>query len=66
MTIAARRTRTATVAVRVRSAIQAMADRIHSAPDRRAAAAGLTVTRVGLTGRAYRDPRFNTRRNRGE
>lgn len=66
MTIVARRTRPATVAGRVATAIQSVADLIHSGPDRSAAAAGLTVTRVGLTGRAYRDPRFNTRRNRCE
>lgn len=37
---------------------RAIADALHAGADRRAWADGLTVARVGLTGRQYRSPLF--------
>lgn len=39
--------------------LERLADRIHARGDREARESGWTVTRVGLTGRTYRDPRFD-------
>jgi len=39
--------------------VRHVADLIHAPADRRAWDDGLTVTRVGLTGRAYRSPLFD-------
>jgi hypothetical protein len=44
-----------------------LSDRIHAASDDRARTRGWTVTettgRLGLSGRSYRDPRFDARRH---
>lgn len=54
--------RVAVARAMVRAAIIAAADQLHETEDAAAWRDGLTVRRVGLTGRAYRDPRFSTRR----
>lgn len=47
---------------RLVEAVVAWADRLHAYEDTRADLDGLTVERVGLTGRSYRDPRFDDHR----
>ena len=53
------------LAAAVTAAAGRFSNRIHAAGDARARAAGWEITRTpgraGLTGRAYRDPRFATR-----
>jgi hypothetical protein len=52
-------------AERVRAALRRLSDRAHARADADALATGWTITAIpgplGLTGRAYRDPRFSTR-----
>lgn len=51
---------------RWRDIVRAVADLIHAGADRRAWDDGLTVSRVGLTGRSYRSPLFDQRAVRRE
>ena len=57
--------RIAQLARRLRAAAGRISDAAHAAGDDRAQASGWTITRtagpLGLAGRAYRDPRFDTR-----
>lgn len=55
------------LAERVHAASERLSGNAHAAGDAQARARGWTVTRtpgpLGLSGRAYRDPRFGTRRS---
>lgn len=46
---------------RFNAALMSSADRLHAAGDEHAHRQGWTVTRSGLTGRAYRSPLFDGR-----